>query len=140
PGIPQAWAMSVWNPSPYFVIKSEMTFLKTNFNSVTTVPIGGGTLGGSQRLAIQPQVNPTGQFELVDDNLGIDTPYLVAPRITMECFGSEKIHSFEAGFWASVGPARNYTLGNNDFPYFVTDPVTVAGAPLIPVINAPLAF
>src|SRR3954469_5841353 len=82
PGIPQAWAMSMWNPSPYFVIKSEMMFLKTNFNSVTTVPIGGGTLGGTQRLAIQPQVNPTGQFELVDENLGIDTPYLVAPRLT----------------------------------------------------------
>src|SRR4029079_1592240 len=45
-----------------------------------------------------------------------------------------------AGFWASVGPARNYTLGNNDFPYFVTDPVTVGGVPVIPVTNAPLAF
>src|SRR6476620_4321428 len=70
PGIPQAWAMSMWNPAPFCVIKTEMMFLRTDFNQPQSVPLGGGTLGGSHRLAIQAEVSKTGQFQLVDDNLG----------------------------------------------------------------------
>jgi hypothetical protein len=116
-------------------------FLRADFNQARTVPIDGVTFGGGNRLAIQAEVGEDGQFRLADRNLGIDTPYLVAPKLTVECFGKEKIHSFEGTVWTTVGPNRLYTLGNNDFPYFVTQPVTaVGGTVIVPVTNAPAAF
>ena len=140
PGIPQAWAMSMWNPAPYFVIKTEMMFLRTDFDQ----PDGGDlTLGPSRNLAAQVEVTPSGQFSMLGQSLGIDTPYLVAPRITGEWFNQDRCKSCEVGFWASVGPARTYTLGNNDFPYFVTQAVEVPVTPgtvVVPITNAPLAF
>jgi len=140
PGIPQAWAMSMWNPAPYFVIKTELMFLITDFNAPNHVPLDTPSLASSQRLAVQPQVNKTGQFEFQNVNLGLDTPSLVVPRLTMECYNADRCRSFEAGFWASVGPARTVTLGNNDFPYFVTTPVTVGSGAIIPVTNTPAGW
>ena len=43
PGIPQAWAMSMWNPAPYFVIKTELMFLVTDFNAPNRQPLVGVT-------------------------------------------------------------------------------------------------
>jgi hypothetical protein len=138
PGIPQAWAMSMWNPAPYFIIKTEMMFLRTDFDQ----PDDSALLAGpSRNLAVQAVVSPTGQFSLAGQSLGIDTPYLVTPRITAEWFNHDRCKSCELGFWASVGPARTYQLGNNDFPYFVTQPVDDgAGGVITPITNAPLAF
>lgn len=133
PGVPQAWAMSMWNPAPFCIIKSEIMFLRADFNQPNTEDLVGG-LGGPQRIAVQAEVGDDGVFRLADRNLGIDTPYLVVPKLTAEWFGKEKIHSFEASVWASVGPNRFYTVGNNDFPYFITDPTNGA------ITNAPAAF
>jgi hypothetical protein len=140
PGIPQAWAMSVWNPSPYFVIKAELMFLRTDFNAPNSEPLDGDTLAAEQRVAIQADVDRFGQMSLVNRTLGIDTPYLVAPRLTGEWFNTDRCKSFEVGVWASVGPARDYKLGREDFPYFVTLPVDGPNGPVIPVTNTPAAF
>src|SRR5688500_18964014 len=53
PGIPQAWAMSMWNPAPCYIIKAEVMFLRADFNQARTVPIDGATFGGNNRLAVQ---------------------------------------------------------------------------------------
>ncbi|HVJ80117.1 MAG TPA: BBP7 family outer membrane beta-barrel protein [Planctomycetia bacterium] len=120
PGVPQAWAMSNWNPVPKLVIRTEVMFLKPDFQQ-------------SRPLALQAAVNEDGQFELAGRGVDPQTDYFVTPRLLVEWWKCDQ-WSVEASGWSLIGPNRTTFLGNNDFPYFL-DAVTVGGETFGPALT-----
>jgi hypothetical protein len=127
PGVPQAWANSMWNPTSKLRIRTEALWLKPNFQR-------------SSPMASQPGVQADGTFAINELPVSPHTPYYLTPRLSVEYFCTDYF-SIEATGFAMIGPHRTYNLGSADFSYFLSG--TFAGdvsSFTAPFTNIPAGF